>query len=618
MYYTWKCDDLGGVTLYAAEWQPNPDTDSRINPPTVTMIDKAISYNILDHFFRYITAALNNQTDYNTGIIKICRFLMNGTLSNNYYQWQALVSGSNQTVTIRFGYGDGTNFTSSVSHVYTYSDFHSISDGDETISIIYCRGRNDYSQSGSPGYDGYYTFRLISGPVAKRIGAWQAPTTQYPNGRMTYAFSSYGLISDIPGGATMCYSDNTDSRRNQSELAATLIGPNSESVYDTYNSTSQPIPCAYDGSYDQSTEQPDPNENDPGGNSGPGGGGGSHSRQDDDIPLPALPDLSVSDAGMITLYTLTPTEMQTFTNYLYYWDPSDPLNSVWHWLSTYFSDPLDFIVGLRVLPFTPTSTRRAKPKFGSYVWPNAYDVVTGGQYREILCGSIFIDEYWGAAFDYDPYTRVQIFLPGIGFRELPVDDIMNKTIAVTYHVDCFTGDCVAFVHTPTVGDTGPQKSQIIAQYGGNLGYTVPLAKVSYDNAVQGGITLMSRALGFVTNAFIQGGGDSSEVSAGNMVESTTMQVVNSSKRSVERSGAAGSTIGYMSSQRPYIVKTLPRQSLPAGYKDIEGYPANLGGTLAMYRNSGFTTIEKITLTGLSATDAEKKEIEGLLKGGVLI
>lgn len=617
MYISWKCPDLNNEVLYAAERMPNPDSPSYALPATCTMIDRAKAFNIIEYFFSNIVDALTNQQDYTTGIIRLCRFMRNAELIDYYYQWQALVSGSDQTVTIRFGYGDGSTFSSTpTSRVYTYNTFMSMPESEKCISIIYFKGREYYNEAQAPGWDGWTHLDLVCGQVQKRVGTYEAPSTSYPYGRKVYAFSSYGNISDIPGGTIMCYSDNAESRALQSSLAAYLLGPDNTNVSIRFQSDTTLIPCAYDGSYDQNTEVPDPNENDPSGPSGPGGGGGNHDKTDDPIPIPDLPDLSVTDAGMITLYKLTTIEMQTFTDYLFL-NITQP-GGLWAQLKNLFADPLDFIIGLRILPFTPSSTRRAKPKFGSFEWPNAYDVVTSGQWRELDFGDIDIPEYWGSAFDYEPYTRIQIFLPGIGFRELPVDDVMGKTVGLKYHCDCFTGDCVAFVYTPSVGAVGPQKLQVIAQFGGNLGYTVPLARVSYDSAIQTGITLMSRALGFATNAFMQATGDSTDVSAGTMVESTTMQLVNAQKRTVERSGAAGGGIGYMSSQRPYIVKTLPRQSIPTGYKDIEGYPANLSGPLSTYRNSGYTQVEKITLTGINATIGEKEEIEKLLKGGVFI
>lgn len=619
MYYSWKCNDLGGTTLYAAERMPNPDATSILSPPYCSMIDRAQAFDIIGYFWPHLVAALNNLQDYNTGIIKLCNILSNGSVLNQYYQWQAYVIGNTQTVTIRFGYGDGNSFTHSQDRVYNYSGFMDMAEAERYVSIIYNKGRENYTKAGSPGWNNYTYLYLVCGQIQKRIGTFEEPTLpSYPNGRMVYTLSSYGLISDVPGGTVMCYSDDTASRADQSELIAYLSGPNNTRVYESFTGEANLIPCAYDGSYDQDTEAPDPNQNDPDGPSKPGGGDGGHSQADDSIPLPDLPTLGAADSGMLTLYKMSPADMQSFVNYLYYWDPSDPLGSVWHWMKTYLGDPMDFIVGIRAIPFSPTSTRTASPKFGIFTWPQAYDVISQ-QFVSVSCGSLTIPKYYGSCFDYNPYNKIQIFLPGIGFKELPTDDVVGKTIAVTYHCDCLTGDCVAFIHTPVVGPVGPQKTQIIAQFGGNLGVTVPLAKVSYDATVQAGITLMSRAAGFVAGAFNQAveAGESS-VNVGSMVENTTMQAVNGMKRTTERSGAAGSSIGYMSSQTPYIIRTFPRQSLPTGYKDIEGYPANLAGPLSSYRNSGFTTIEKITLTGLSATEEEKREIESLLKGGVFI
>lgn len=618
MYYSWTCDDLGGAVLSAAERMPNPDSPSNAEPAMVTMVDRASSFNIIDYFEDEIVSALNNNTDWTSGIIRLCRFLKDGVLINSYYQARLTVNGAAQTLYCEYGYGDGASFTYRYSRTYTYSEYASLDNLDKCISIIWCKNRNNYTQEAAPGYNGWTYLKMIYSAVQKRIGTWEAPSTQYPYGRMVYTFSSFGLIDDIPGGSVMCYSDNEASRKDQSELAVYVLDTRGTpiSVDVNFNGEAELIPCAYDGSYNNDApKKPDPNEEDPGGNSKPGGGDGGHNRNDNPINLPDLPDLSISDTGMITLYKMSGPDMLDFTSYLFL-DITQP-GGAWTQMKNLLADPLDFIIGLRAIPIDPPSTRASKPKFGTFTWPSAYNEVD--QYISFSCGTVYIEKYYGSCFDYDPYTKIQIFLPGVGFKELPTDDVMGYTIEITYHIDVFTGDCVAFVHKPVAGRKGPQIPQIIAQFGGNIGASMPLARISYDSAVQNGVSMISKALGFVTNAFTQAGSDSgSKVNAGALVEQTTMNAVQSMKRSVERSGSAGDSVGYMSSQKPYIVRTIPQQSLPTNYKELEGYPANLAGPLAYYKGSGYTTVEAIELQGVSGTDKEKEEILSILRGGVLI
>ena len=354
----------------------------------------------------------------------------------------------------------------------------------------------------------------------------------------------------------------------------------------------------------------DPNAGDPGGPSAPGGGDGDHDYGDDPISLPTVPTLGAVGSKMVTLYRMNNIEMASFTHDLW--------SDGWTQIKALFSDPMDFIIGCMVLPFSPSISGSAKPKYGIFTWQNAYRKVSP-QYQVISCGTLDINKFYGSCFDYDPYRKIQIYLPYCGYRDLPVDKIMGKTIAVTYYCDCFTGDCVAFVHTPAVGPAGPQKTQIIGQYAGNLGVRIPLSRQSWDAAISAGIALLGGAVAMAAGGIAQGMGlEASELSAsqiGNQAGAATMSAVNAAKTTVKRSGTQGASAGYMSVQDPFIIDTIPRQSLPENYKELEGYPSNIYGLVGSFQ--GFLAVEKIKLE-TTATETEKAMIMQLLKGGVYV
>lgn len=348
----------------------------------------------------------------------------------------------------------------------------------------------------------------------------------------------------------------------------------------------------------------DPNAGDPGGHSGEGGGDGNHSYNDDAIPLPNTPSLGAVSAQMITLYRMNEIEMASFAHDLW--------SDGWTQIKALFSDPLDFIVGCMVLPFTPAVNGSAKPKYGIFTWQNAYRMIKE-QYQVIDCGTIDIEKFYGSCFDYDPYRKVTCYIPYIGYRDLPVDKIMGKTIGCKIYCDCLTGDCVAFIYI--TGD----KVQVIGQYAGNLGVRVPMSRQSWDAAISAGISLLGGAVAMAAGGIAQGMGiEAKELSAsqiGNQASAATMSAVNAAKTSVKRSGTQGASAGYMSIQDPFIIDTIPRQSLPENYKELEGYPSNIYGLVGSFQ--GFLAVEKIKLE-TTATETEKNMIMQLLKGGVYV
>lgn len=348
----------------------------------------------------------------------------------------------------------------------------------------------------------------------------------------------------------------------------------------------------------------DPNTEDPSGPSKPGGGDGDHRKKFDPIPKPGLPTMGAAGAGFVYMLDLLQSEMELFAQ-----DLLDP--NIWQAIKAFFSDPMDFIVGIMLVPFIPTTGARVKPKFGTNVFQNSFKLVTN-QYVEIDCGGIYLTKYYGSFLDYNPYTKLEIWLPYIGYRELNPDEVMGGTISVTYYCDALTGDCVCFVGVTGGGHSG-LVSRVIAQYNGNCGVRVPFGRTSYDAAVQASISLLAGGLGLVTKAAT---GSDVSAAAGDAVAGATTAIINGMKVGAVRSGTAGASAGYMSIQKPHIIRTTPRQSLPDNYAALDGYPSNMYGPL--YTASGFARVDTIKLEGIQATQSELEEIQSILSGGVYI
>lgn len=371
----------------------------------------------------------------------------------------------------------------------------------------------------------------------------------------------------------------------------------------------------------------DPDDEDkPGGNSGTGGGNGSYTIIKDNVPVPNMPTLTAGAAGFVTLYNPSAAILKLL---------ADELNSdnVIQWIINYFEKPQDMVAGLGIVPVQPVTIGSHKPKLGSKSIDIAMPVIED-QFVEKDCGTLEIYKFYGSAFDYSPYSQIQIFLPYIGLKELNVDEVMGKTIGVKYHIDLFTGNCVAFV---TVYNSGNEAVRY--QFSGNCLQQIPINATSYDDAITNGIRLATMAVASIATAGAAGaaagaaateaGATAAEAStaaavaesataaeAGRELAGSTLSAIMTSKPHVERSGSLGGSIGLMSVQTPFIVRIIPRQSLPDNYKHYAGYPSNITATLSSL--SGFTKMEKINITGISATDDELAEIYKLLYSGVIL
>lgn len=328
------------------------------------------------------------------------------------------------------------------------------------------------------------------------------------------------------------------------------------------------------------------------------GGGGNHNKPREAVPIPSLPPISAASAGFLTLYHLSTPEMWVFGQ--------DCIASdVWEAIRLFFSNPMDFIAGCAIVPFTPTGNSVWYPKFGATVFQHAYSKVDN-QYVSIDCGNLYIEPFFKSFLDYAPYTRIGIFLPYIGYRELNVDEVMGLQINVTYHCDCLSGDCIAFISTSVIGPEGPQVPIVLAQFTGNCAVQVPFATVAFDNLISNSVSMLTNAIPAVMGV---------KESIPSSVDAA-MRATHSQSGDVQRGGNIGSSNGLMGVQTPYIIRRVPIQNVPAQYISQKGYPSNISGTLSEF--SGFAKVDDIQLNNIPAMEPEREEIKQLLREGVLL
>jgi len=353
------------------------------------------------------------------------------------------------------------------------------------------------------------------------------------------------------------------------------------------------------------------------------GGDGDHDNHSDEIDEPDILQVGAASSGLVTLYVASSSLIRQFASSL--WD----FNFITEILK-FFTNPLDWIVSVKMVPFVPVATEAAYIKWGVFTFPTPLSLLPN-QYYELDCGNVSIAEYWGNCFDYDPYTRVEIWLPYIGYRDLPVDLVMRHSIHCRYEIDCLTGCCCAIISTDATDDedalAGSDVKKVIGQYYGNCAVEVPLSSASNAGFVQTMMAATGAFLNKAVPAFAQQALQPPEeysdyeaalnVGAGYIsAMGTTIKNVTAMKTTASHSGNAGMSAGAMSVQTPFINITRPNQSRPDNFIDLHGYMSNMAGTLSEF--TGYAQVEDIQLNNVPAFEPELKEIIKLLKGGIII
>lgn len=350
----------------------------------------------------------------------------------------------------------------------------------------------------------------------------------------------------------------------------------------------------------------DKDENAPfdgGGNSDDGGGIGNWDTTGEELEGTGLPTLSALDSGFMTAFNPTPEQLKRLATYMWTNDLFNP--------DTYkriMANPMDAIIGLSVVPVTPEIGRFAEVNVGNLATDIVLPKVTA-QYYEIDCGTITVSSYSGSYLDYDPYSKIDIYLPFCGIHPLRCDDVVGRKINLKYKIDIVSGGCVAEIRTiPT--DNPDEKTKILYTFIGSCSSSIPITGSDMVNVVNGvlgiagSIGTMAAGVAAANPAMIAGGAAMGVSAASN------------TKPSIERSGALAGIGGMMANRQPYIIYTKPHLCTPKDKDAFTGYQSYT--TRKLSECSGYTEVESIHIDGVSATDDEKEMLETILKTGVII
>lgn len=330
-----------------------------------------------------------------------------------------------------------------------------------------------------------------------------------------------------------------------------------------------------------------------GGYSGTGGGGFSPAPSGTDIGIPPSPGLAAANTGFVSIYVPTLPQIKALANYM--WSNGFDINT----LKKMFANPMDSIIGLSIVPVNVPDSGTQEVVIGNLT-TGIYMDKASTQYVQVDCGSVTIGEQWHGYLDYDPFTKIDLYLPYIGIRPVAADLVMGKSVHVTYTIDILSGACVVFVECG---------GKVLYTFVGQCSSTIPVTNADWSNAVNGALSIAA-----AVGTMIATEGATAPMVAG--IGTIASSAVNCFKPSIEKSGGMSGTGGMLAIQTPYFIVTRPRQALPAGQNVYTGYPSYI--TKSLGDLTGYTEIDSIHIENVPATSDELNEIETLLKGGVIL
>lgn len=346
----------------------------------------------------------------------------------------------------------------------------------------------------------------------------------------------------------------------------------------------------------------------------------------DSIDIPDAPTIGVSNVGFVNVYKTYQNNLQNMGVELFpaltYNPPSPPSTGVsvadavielcQNFTAFVGNIPaffdqinaatyINYIIDCHVLPVTPSGGTSENIKVG-----NKTLTVTGDRlssdYVDVDCGTILLAEYYANFADF--LTSFKLFLPFVGFVPAKPEWFYRESLNVTYRFNVIDGSFMAFVRsTGAYVNNNNSGKTIVGQYGGNACIHLPITGVTYASMVSG---LIGAGAGAVAGA-----------ASGNVgAVATSALAAANAHGDIAQSNSYSSSVAFLGCRRPFVLIERPVSNFSKTYSKELGIPSNISRKLGNV--SGFSVIGDVHLDGISATDAEKAEIERLLHEGVIL
>lgn len=440
-------------------------------------------------------------------------------------------------------------------------------------------------------------------------------------------------------GSDKSWSGSADSTRIMAvTTVSTAYGTALVSLYGRVSSGHEPTdtqmyPLGYAVCFDgidallDDHHKPDDDYGGGGGNPDGGDGTGTGIKPGDSIATYDIADevnkQSMLGCGLYA-YVLDRTQLLSLMKYLW-GESSDYIDSFWRRWENYRLNPISGILSCHRLP------GELMPATASAVAIRCAGVVmsgTGGTPLDAAMGAPFLNNYnrvWTSEYgidipppngDFTDFTCVSavLYLPFVGEMSIDPAKFMGRPtgggaytgghISVQYCCDALTGDCAAIVR----GTNMFGENTVIGQATGNAAMRQPVS--GNDQGFAGVLSGASSVVGGIVS------GVSGNIAGA--VGGVASGIVNamSAPHSTQIIGQPGGSAGWCSQWCCYLSVYYGMQVESENYDKMYGRPSMVSAPVSGY--IGYCELE-VHADGIGqATEAEKREIETLLRGGVIV
>lgn len=352
---------------------------------------------------------------------------------------------------------------------------------------------------------------------------------------------------------------------------------------------------------------------------------GAFNNLSDNISIPLIPDIGVTNAGFIRVYKTSINGLNGLGTELFpplnYTPPSpisdnqsvseaivDGFNQIVTFLANIpsFFDQfmantlINYVIDCHIIPVAPSGGTSEPIHVGYKTLQTSADRIST-DYVDFPCGAIDVGEYYGNFADF--YTSAKLYLPFIGFVPTRPEWFTGSRLAVDYRFNVIDGSFTAYVRSGGK-HVGNGSYTIVGQYAGNACVHLPITGPTYAAMVSG---LIGAGSGMIAGA-----------ASGNIPMAATSAIAAATSHGdIASSNAYNSSAAFLGCRYPFLMIERPVSNYAKNYQHEIGIPSNVYAKLGDV--PGFVRMENVHVDGVSgATESEKAEIKRLLAQGVIV
>ena len=254
------------------------------------------------------------------------------------------------------------------------------------------------------------------------------------------------------------------------------------------------------------------------------------------------------------------------------------------------SNPIENIISCKNIPISLSGTDEIIHLGNVDTGTNGAKVASN--FSTLNVGQIALPTKYNSFLDFAPYTKITIYLPYIGFKEIDATIAIGKTLKVAYVADVITGGCIAQIFINGVR---------FYEFSGEMGVDIP---ITASNRAQVEASYISNAVGM--GASLASGNITGAVDS--VLASATAKY-NYSSTDTPNANCVASV-----NRTCYVIIERPTYQELSQFNHTKGKMCNLSKTIGSLK--GFTICDaNIDLKGITATEQEKQEISSILSTG---